>query len=159
MENKQTRDPNVLEFRRLRALELYEAGMIPARIAEVLGVTPGAVSQWISTFKSNGRTALLKKRSGTKPCRLSLAQKEELHSQLEAGAQAHGYPDGTWTRARVKLLILKLFGIEYHITQVGRILRLLGFTWQKPSRQAIQRNEEMVEDWRAQRWEAIKKSP
>ncbi|MCO6438513.1 MAG: helix-turn-helix domain-containing protein, partial [Phycisphaerae bacterium] len=35
-----------LERRRLRAMTLLDKGMPGVEVAEVLGVTPGAVSQW-----------------------------------------------------------------------------------------------------------------
>ena len=37
---------NVREFRRLRAIELFEEGWKAINIAKALGVTRGAVSQW-----------------------------------------------------------------------------------------------------------------
>jgi len=46
------------EGRRLRALELYEAGWKAIRIAEALGVTRGAVSQWLKAARAGGREAL-----------------------------------------------------------------------------------------------------
>lgn len=45
MEAHSKNSTNAKEFRRLRAMELYENGMRPIRIAEALGVTRGAVSQ------------------------------------------------------------------------------------------------------------------
>ncbi|WP_366938758.1 helix-turn-helix domain-containing protein [uncultured Desulfovibrio sp.] len=41
---------NAKEFRRLRAIELYESGWLQIRIADALGVTKGAVSQWVKTY-------------------------------------------------------------------------------------------------------------
>ena len=46
------------EFRRLRAVELFESGMKQVDIARVLGVTKGAVSQWLSAYREKGLDAL-----------------------------------------------------------------------------------------------------
>ena len=46
------------EGRRLRAWELYQQHWKQALIAQALGVTPGAVSQWIALGKKAGPEAL-----------------------------------------------------------------------------------------------------
>ena len=42
------------EARRLRAWELKEKGWKQSRIAEALGVTRGAISQWFKKAKQDG---------------------------------------------------------------------------------------------------------
>ena len=51
------------EERRKRAWELYQAGWPQKQIAEALGVTKGAVSQWIKAGKEGGEAALNSKKS------------------------------------------------------------------------------------------------
>jgi transposase len=46
------------EGRRLRALELKERGWKQSEIAEALGVSEGAVSQWMKRAKVEGGTSL-----------------------------------------------------------------------------------------------------
>jgi Predicted transcriptional regulator len=46
------------EARRVRAFELKQAGWAQQEIAEVLGVTKGAVSQWIKAAEADGVEAL-----------------------------------------------------------------------------------------------------
>ncbi|MDR2668490.1 MAG: helix-turn-helix domain containing protein [Desulfovibrio sp.] len=62
------------EFRRLRAVELYEQNRRPVRIAEVLGVTRGAESQWLKLYREKGIEALRYKKVSPKPALLSLSQ-------------------------------------------------------------------------------------
>ena len=45
------------EARRLRAFDLHERGWTGAAIAEALGVTGGAVSQWLCRARSEGGRA------------------------------------------------------------------------------------------------------
>ena len=52
------------EGRRLRAWELHEAGWSQAAIAEALGVTEGAVSQWMRRAREGGGPEALRKRTG-----------------------------------------------------------------------------------------------
>lgn len=49
---------NYREGRRLRAWQLYENGWKQKDVAEALGVSEGAVSQWISKAQANGTQAL-----------------------------------------------------------------------------------------------------
>ena len=56
MSKKQPKDWR--EARRLRAWALKEKGWRPARIAEALGVTRGAVSQWFKKAEAEGVEAL-----------------------------------------------------------------------------------------------------
>jgi hypothetical protein len=51
-----------LEGRRLRAWELHEAGWTGQKIAAALGVTPGAVSQWLRRAREGGGREALRKR-------------------------------------------------------------------------------------------------
>src|SRR5262245_37361952 len=63
-----TQDNPAREARRFRALALKEEGWKQAKIAEELGVTPGAVSQWLKRAREQGRDALqTRKGGGPKP--------------------------------------------------------------------------------------------
>ena len=50
-----TRPTSWREGRRLRALDLHEQGWAGKAIAEALGVTQGAVSQWLKRAREGGR--------------------------------------------------------------------------------------------------------
>lgn len=150
---------NAKEFRRLRAVELFEAGYKPVQIAKMLGVTRGAVSQWLKICREQGKSALRHKKYCKNPCRLSNSQREELQTMLKNGAEYYGYSGNVWTQARVAELIMRKFGIKYHFNHIGKLLGKMGWSWQKPIRRALQRNAGEVRNWRENRWPAIKKSP
>ena len=94
---------------------------------------------------------------GAKP-KLTSEQFGQLPSLLEQGPQAFGYWEDVWTRERVSRVIENRFGVRYHPTQVGHILRKLGWTLQKPVRQAKERDEAAIERWTQEEWPALKKS-
>lgn len=50
------------------------------------------------------------------------------------GARAAGFPTGLWTCPRVAELIHHHWGVRYHVDHIGRLLRSLGWTPQKPPR-------------------------
>src|SRR5687768_12766795 len=49
------------EIRRLHAWELHQLGWSQLRIAEALGVTQGAVSQWLKRFRDGGGIEALRR--------------------------------------------------------------------------------------------------
>ncbi len=118
------------EGRRLRAFELKQEGWNQREIARALGVTEGAVSQWMKRATEEGGVEALKKRTSPgAPPRLSENQRVQLKELLARGAPpAHGFRAEVWTCARVAKVIRKEFGVSYHPTHVSRLVRQLG--WQ-----------------------------
>jgi hypothetical protein len=79
---------------------------------------------------------------------LTDADLRRLEDLLAKGAKAHGWPNQLWTAARVARLIDRRFGIRYHPEHVRKVLkRRLGWTSQKPRRQARERNDKEVARW------------
>jgi transposase len=145
------------EGRRHRAWALSQQGWTQARIATALGVTQGAVSQWLARATSNGPTTLADQPVPGRPPLLSPAQLAHLVELLQQGAEAQGFLGAVWTRRRVAHLIKEHFAISYHPTHVGRLLRQLGWSPQKPIVRATQRDEAAVAAWYHDRWPALKK--
>ncbi len=145
------------EGRRLRAWELKQAGWKQRDIAAALGVTAGAVSQWISRAKADGVAALRHRTAAGPTPRLSAEQRAELPALLARGPEAWGFRGEVWTQARVALVIERAFGVRYHPDHVGRILKGIGWSLQKPVERASQRDEAKIAQWRAERWPALKR--
>jgi transposase len=93
------------EGRRLRAIELKERGWKQREIADALGVTEGAVSQWMKRAKEEGVEGLKTKPPPGAPPRLSEQQRARLPELLERGAEAHGFRGEVWTCERVAKVI------------------------------------------------------
>lgn len=147
------------EGRRLRAWELHQAGWSQTRIAEALGVTQGAVSRWIARATQGGVDALRTRQPPGAAPRLSDEQRAQLLTLRKDGAEAHGFVGDVWTQARIATLIKRTVGVSYHRDHIGRMLRDLGWSVQKPQEQATQRNDAAVAQWREEQWPAIKKKP
>ena len=145
------------EGRRFRALELKEQGWKQTHIAEALGVSEGAVSQWMKRAREKGVQALRHKPPPGAPPRLSEDERARLPELLAQGAQAHGFRGDVWTCERVAIVIRKEFGVSYHPAHVSRLLKALRQSLQKPQRRAEQREEEAIERWKQKKWPSIKK--
>jgi transposase len=145
--------------RRKRAWALFQSGWAQGDIAEALGVSPGAVSQWLKRVREGGAAALETPHTGGRPARLSEADLRRLGKLLSKGAEAFGFRGAVWNNPRVAQLIQREFGIRYHPAHVSRILKKLGWTPQKPMVRAKQRDPEEIEHWWKERWPKIKKRP
>ena len=126
-------------------------------IAESLGVTEGAVSQWMKRAKEEGVEGLRHTPPPGAPPRLSEEERAKLPELLAQGAPAHGFRGEVWTCERVAEVIRKEFGVSYHPAHVSRLLKKLRLSLQKPSRRANQRDEEAIERWKEERWPSLKK--
>ena len=126
-------------------------------IAAALGVTEGAVSQWLAAARHGGRDALTSRtdRRGAAP-KLTPEQVRLIPDFLWHGAEAYGFRGEVWTCARVAGVLYEELGVSYSGSQVSRLLKRLGWTPQVPITRAIQRDEEVIERWRVETWPALK---
>jgi len=147
------------EVLRRRCVALDQQGWKQVTIAQALGLTQGWVSRTLTKFRQQGQQGLAwQKQPGAKP-RLNQQQLIQLVAELNKGAEHHGFPGHIWTRPRVNEVIKKLFGVSYDPSQVGRLLKKVAWTRQKPQRKARQQNPQRVEQWRQEHLPELKKSP
>src|SRR5512146_1664370 len=94
------------EGRRMRAFELKEQGWKQIEIAKALGVTRGAVSQWLSRAREGGGIEALRRHPapGRTP-RLTKDQLARLPELLAKGAEYYGFVGQVWTGNRVAIVI------------------------------------------------------
>jgi transposase len=117
------------------------------------------VSRWWRTWNTKGREGLRAAgRAGRKP-RLSAQQLIEIEEALWQGPLAHGYGTELWTLPRIRDLIEGLTGVRYHEGHVWRVMRKLGWSLQKPTTRARERDEEAILRWVCERWPQVKKTP
>ena len=147
------------EGRRLRAWELKQEGWKQQDIARALGVSKGAVSQWMKRAKQQGVEALKHRSPPGAEARLSEDERAKLPELLARGAPTYGFRGEVWTCARVAEVIRKEFGVSYHPAHVSRLVRTLGLSLQKPMRRANQRDEDAIRHWKEERWPELKKGP
>ena len=147
------------EERRKRAWKLKEEGWSQQDIAAALGVSEGAVSQWIKRGRAGGMEALkAHPPTGVSP-RLTVEQKAQIPELIAKGAEAYGFRGDVWTASRVAEVIKRTFGVRYHRDHVGKLMREAGWSRQKAVERASQRNEEALKQWSEERWPDIKKKP
>ena len=147
------------EGRRRRAWELKEQGWQQQDIAAALGVTGGAVSQWLRRARERGVEALRRHPAPGRQPRLTPEQLAQLPALVERGPEAYGFRGQVWTCRRVAEVIRRTFGVTYHPAHVSRLLHAVRHSVQRPVARATQRNEAAIQAWWRERWPALEKKP
>lgn len=154
-----TRDFDALEQRRREAATLLRQGVRPAEVARRLGVTRQSVSRWATTIAEHGRKGLRQAgRAGRVP-RLRPLDLKRVERALKAGPEAQGYATGLWNLPRVAKLIETECGARFGKTRVWQLLRALGWSCQRPTGQARERDEVAIRRWKRVEWPRLKKTP
>jgi transposase len=153
------RNFDALEKRRMQAARLLKKGVHEAEVARRVGVHRQSVNRWARQLNESGISGLKKAgRAGRKP-RLSEADLERIRKALKRGPEALGYETSLWTAWRVADLIERECGIKYHSGHVWKILRNLGWSCQRPTGRALERDEDAIRRWKKNRWPELKKKP
>ena len=144
-------DSVVQQELRYLAIELFERNKSQVEIAQIMGVSLSAVRLWVKIYRSQDFKGLVLKKRGIKigiHCKLSLKQIEILKETLIKNT-----PDqfdlnfNLWTRHAIQLLIIKLWNIKLSLRSIGRYMKRLGFTPQKPIKIAYEQNPKNVKKW------------
>jgi transposase len=150
-------NPAGREWRRLRAWELFQQSWTQKAIAVALGVTEGAVSQWITRAKRHGTDALKHRKPPGATAKLTQAQKAQLPDLLARGAEAFDFCGDAWTCERIAAVIEREFSVVYHPDHVRKLLHACGWSYQTPVCRATQRNEDAIKRWQQDRLPHLKK--
>lgn len=154
--SKLTRDE--MERRRLAAARELDSGVQQAKVARKYNVSEATASRWAKVVRTRGVDALRSTKASGKP-RLTQHQLESLLEILLDGAKASGYETDIWTTERVARVIKRQFGVSYNADHVSRILReKLSMSYQKPKRQANERDEVARATWLRTTWPSLKKN-
>lgn len=156
---RRSRDVEVLERRRLAGATLLRRGLPQAEVARRLGVSRQSVSRWAKMVAEHGRRGLRRARRMGRPPALTPADLRRVERALKAGPEAQGYATGLWTLARVATLLETQCGVRYSKPWVWHLVRGLGWSCQRPTGQARERDEAAIRRWKRVEWPRLKKTP
>jgi transposase len=151
------RDFEALEKRRFQAIRLLDQDLNQSEVARRVRVARQTVVRWMAHYRERGKEGLRKAGRAGRKARLSVPQRERMEGLLLRGPEALGYQTPLWTCPRVAHLIEQEFGIRYHEGHVWKILVGLGWSPQRPTGRARERNEQAIRTWKRRTWPVIKK--
>jgi transposase len=114
--------------------------------------------RWHRAFQRGGARALRPGQAG-RPTKLTRKHVAQLQTALLQGPAAHGWSTDLWTLERVAALIRKRFDVDYHVGHVWKVLRAMGWSLQRPTTRARERDETQIAQWKAKEWPRLKKTP
>lgn len=144
-------DHTQLERIRHAAVADVLGGKSQVSTAKKYGVHPATVWKWMDMYNRSGEGALAStKAPGPKP-KLNAEQQIEV-KQIVIGKLPSDFGFGTplWTLPIIRSVIKSELGTALHPTNVGRTLRRLGLTPQKPTRESTKQDIEKVDRWKTE---------
>ena len=142
-------DHKTREQIRIMAVERVEAGESPEEVIATLGFHRSCIYDWLAKYREGGKEALKTRKISGRPPKLSGRQLKKVYElvTLKSPRQLK-FEFALWTRDMVRELIRRQFGVKMSVTTVGRLLRKLGLSPQRPLRRAYQQDPEAVERWK-----------
>jgi transposase len=145
------------EARRLQAWHLKQKGWSQRRMADALGVSAGAVSQWVTRARTAGPDALRHRSPPGAPSRLTAEPLARWPDLLHQGPTAYGFRGDLWPRSRMAAVIRLACGVRYHPGPISRVCQAIRWSPQQPRRRARQRDEAARAPGRHGPWPALNK--
>ena len=122
-----------------------------------MGMARGTGFGWVAKYREGGVAALKAKPVPGKPPKLDATAMRRLYA-LIAGSDPRqlSFEFALWTRELVRELIRREFGVSLSAVSVGRLLRKLGLSAQRPLWRAWQADPDAVERWQHEEFPAIR---
>ena len=138
--------------KRIMAILAAAGGHAFSEIASVLRVHGRTVLRWLKTFMLKGPEGLESRKSPGRKPKLAKSQKKELGRIIDKGPAAAGFHGACWRSPMIQSLIYEKFGVFYAVHYISKLLKNMGFSWQKakfvPDRQdAAKRKKWLEETW------------
>lgn len=150
-------DHKTLEEIRIRAVERVEAGESPEDVVRTLGFSRTVIYSWLAKYHEGGLDALRAQPIPGRPAKLNGKQLRWIYKTVtEKNPLQLRFEFALWTRGMVRQLIRERFGVRLSEVSVGRLLRKLGLSPQKPLRRAYEQDPKVVEAWREEEFPKIR---
>lgn len=151
-------DPKPMEEIRIRAVHRVQAGESPEIVIKALGFSRACIYNWLARYRAGGWHGLKTGKGSGRPKKLAGSQIAWIYRTIrDKNPQQLKFPFAFWTREMIASIIKKQFGIKLSVSSVGRLLRQLGFSCQKPLYRAYQQNPDAVSKWKEEVFPEIKK--
>ena len=139
---------DVLEALRIRAVRRIEQGESPEMVIKALGMNRRTIYKWIARYRERGVDGLRATPLSGRPLKISGAKLQWIfRTVVTKNPLQLRFPFALWTREMVKELIERKYGIKLSVISVGRLLKKLGLSCQKPLMRAFQQDQAMVQQW------------
>ena len=158
--------PEAQKDRRRRAFELKDMGLSVVDIALAVGVHRNTVHTWFGRAKDNTEESRHEAIAGRKRDRRKYEQaklKPEDRLKLENALvnkkpTDYNIDHSLWHSSSIRALIKLLFnGLEMSKSTLCAMMKEMGFSYQRPKKQAVQADEAKLKKWGTETYPALRK--
>jgi transposase len=141
----------------MQAVKSVREGQTVASVAAAYGLNVRTVFRWLANFANGGQNALLAKPIRGRPPKVTPEEMRWIARAVhDDSPQQFKFPYGLWTLSLIGKLIERQFGKSLSLASVSRVMKLLGFTVQKPLYQAWQQDPVLVRQWETETYPEIR---
>lgn len=151
-------DHKTLEEIRIRAVERVQAGESPETVIQALGFTRACIYNWLARYRAGGWDGLKARVLHGRPKKISGRQMEWLYQTIVGSSPLqHRFEFALWTRAIVQTLLRQEWSVKLSLPSIGRLLKQLGLSCQRPLFRATEQNPELVYRWQQEQYPEIRR--
>jgi len=151
-------DHKTLEEMRIRAVERVQTGESPEVVIKALGFTRSCIYTWLALYRAGGWGALKAKALKGRPMKIQPAQMRWLYRTVTGKSPLqYRFEFALWTREMIRILLREEFQLKLSLASVGRLLKQLGLSCQRPLFRATEQDAERVRQWREEEYPAIRR--
>jgi len=150
-------DHKTLEEIRIRAVERVQAGESPEVVIRTLGYSRSCIYTWLALYRAGGWGALRARALTGRPMKIGPAQLGWLYRTITGRSPLpFRFEFALWTREMIQVLLLEELQLKLSLASIGRLLKQLGLSCQRPLFRAIEQDPERVRQWRQKEYPAIR---
>jgi transposase len=150
-------DHKTLEEIRVRAVERVQAGESPEVVIQALGFTRSCIYAWLARYRTGGWGALKARTLKGRPMKIQPAQMRWLYRTITGKSPLQfRFEFALWTREMIRVLLREEFQLKLSLASVGRLLKQLGLTCQRPLFRAMEQDPQRVRRWLEEEYPAIR---
>jgi transposase len=151
-------DHKTLEEIRIRAVERVQAGESPEAVIKTLGFTRCCIYTWLARYRSGGWGALKAQALKGRPMKIKPAQMRWLYRTVTGkNPLQFRFEFALWTREMIRALLREQFEVRLSLASVGRLLKQLGLTCQRPLFRALEQDPKRVRQWLEKEYPLIRR--
>jgi len=132
-------------------VRLLKDGLSGRKIAKLLDVSEGHISNVKKAYEKNGIAGIkIKARGRRMGSQRSLSPEQELEIRrtiVDKNPEQLKLPGCMWTRKNISELIHQVYGITMPLSTLGYYLSRWGFSVQRPSKRAYKQDGKKIEQW------------
>jgi transposase len=143
-----SRTPEGRYFHRLHAVLHILDGASSYDTARLYGDSPRAIENWVHRLVSDGLPGLLERNRTGRPTRLSSSLLEKLSNDIRRSPREFGCDQNLWDGLLLSHHLKKEYSVSLGVRQSQRLFHKLGFSLQRPRRQASESDPDLQEEFK-----------